>query len=165
MGLEYEPDGSPKKYPLHQPLWDHGYDWEHWSLIPAGVFHTVYYADFAQDFPPYWAWLQKFPLWVGAPFLILGVFVLSMILQNAGSIGIKPKRYSIEWIQANRERERQENTNPVTRYLDRRRQSEAASGWPSTTCRGTRTRLGCAMRIRNTPSSTCRTWRWPTCTT
>merc|ERR1712066_757137 len=40
---------------------------------------------------------------------------------NAGSIGIKPKRYTIEWIQANKERERIENTNPVTRYLDRRR--------------------------------------------
>ncbi|CAE7232560.1 unnamed protein product, partial [Symbiodinium natans] len=22
---EFEPDGTPKKYPLHQPVWDHGY--------------------------------------------------------------------------------------------------------------------------------------------
>ena len=37
----YEADGSPKKYPLHQPIWDHGYDWEHWMLIPAGTFHGL----------------------------------------------------------------------------------------------------------------------------
>eukprot|EP00913_Durusdinium_trenchii_P003977 g3683.t1 len=66
---EFEPDGTPKKYPLHQPVWDHGYDWEHWTLMPAGIFHT-----------------------------------------------------------ANRERERQENTNPVTRYLDRRR-TERGGTW------------------------------------
>merc|ERR1712113_1083478 len=46
----------------------------------GGCFHTVYYGDFAQDYPPYW-----------------------------------------EWMQTTKERERQENTNPVTRYLDRRR--------------------------------------------
>merc|ERR1712107_676199 len=117
---EFEPDGTPKKYPLHQPIWDHGYDWEHWSLLPAGVFHTVYYGDFAQDYPPYWAWLQKFPMWVVTPFLTLWAITTMVIFQNAGSTGIKPKRYTIEWMQATKERERQENTNPVTRYLDRR---------------------------------------------
>jgi len=118
---EFEPDGSPKKYPLHQPLWDHGYEWEHWALLPAGVFHTVYYGDFAQDYPPYWAWLQKFPMWVCSPFLIVWAITTMVIFQNAGSIGVKPKRYTPEWMQATKERERQENTNPVTRYLDRRR--------------------------------------------
>mmetsp|Transcript_75066 Transcript_75066/g.169973 ORF Transcript_75066/g.169973 Transcript_75066/m.169973 type:complete len:214 (+) Transcript_75066:78-719(+) len=116
---EFEPDGSPKKYPLHQPIWDHGYEWEHWALLPAGVFHTVYYGDFAQDYPPYWAWLQKFPMWVVTPYLVLWALTTMVIFQNMGSIGIKPKRYTIEWIQATKERERLENTNPVTRYLDR----------------------------------------------
>jgi len=125
---EFEPDGSPKKYPLHQPIWDHGYDWEHWSLQPAGVFHTVYYGDFAQDYPPYWAWLQKYPMWVVTPFLVLWALTTMVIFQNAGSIGIKPKRYTIEWIQATKERERIENTNPVTRYLDRRR-TERGCSW------------------------------------
>merc|ERR1712070_168596 len=119
---EFEPDGTPKKYPLHQPIWDHGYDWEHWSLLPAGCFHTVYYGDFACDYPPYWAWLQSFPMWVCTPFLVLWALTTMVIFQNAGSIGIKPKRYTIEWIQATKERERIENTNPVTRYLDRRRE-------------------------------------------
>merc|ERR1712226_477972 len=78
-----------------------------------------YYGDFAQDYPPYWAWLQKWPLWA---------ITVMVIFQNAGSIGIKPKRYTIEWMQATRERERQENTNPVTRYLDRRR-TERGGTW------------------------------------
>ncbi|CAK9053390.1 unnamed protein product [Durusdinium trenchii] len=125
---EFEPDGTPKKYPLHQPVWDHGYDWEHWTLMPAGIFHTVYYGEFAQDYPPYWAWLQSFPVWVVSPIMITLAIVFMMIFQNAGSIGIRPKRYTIEWMQANRERERQENTNPVTRYLDRRR-TERGGTW------------------------------------
>jgi len=125
---EFEPDGSAKKYPLHQPIWDHGYQWEHWALLPAGVFHTVYYGDFAQDYPPYWAWLQSYPMWVITPFLVVWSLVTMVIVQNGGSIGIKPKRYTIEWIQATKERERCENTNPVTRYLDRRR-AERGSTW------------------------------------
>eukprot|EP00403_Amphidinium_massartii_P015135 CAMPEP_0178434084 /NCGR_PEP_ID=MMETSP0689_2-20121128/33241_1 /TAXON_ID=160604 /ORGANISM="Amphidinium massartii, Strain CS-259" /LENGTH=224 /DNA_ID=CAMNT_0020056137 /DNA_START=34 /DNA_END=708 /DNA_ORIENTATION=- len=125
---EFEPDGSPRKYPLHQPIWDHGYKWEHWTLIPAGVFHTVYYGDFAQDYPPYWAWLQSIPVWVCAPLLTLWALTTMVIFQNAGSIGIRPKRYTIEWLIATKERERLENTNPVTRYLDRRR-AERGSTW------------------------------------
>ena len=39
------------------------------------------------------------------------------VVQNAGSIGIKLERYTIEWMQAIEERERIENTNPVSRYL------------------------------------------------
>eukprot|EP00440_Ansanella_granifera_P013856 gb/GFBE01015055.1/.p1 GENE.gb/GFBE01015055.1/~~gb/GFBE01015055.1/.p1 ORF type:complete len:112 (+),score=24.77 gb/GFBE01015055.1/:1-336(+) len=54
--------------------------------------------------------------------------LVMVVFQNAGSIGIRPKRYTIEWMQANRERERQENTNPVTRYLDRRR-TERGGTW------------------------------------
>jgi hypothetical protein len=125
---EFEPDGSPKKYPLHQPIWDHGYEWEQWSLIPAGIFHTVYYGDFAQDYPPYWAWLQSFPMWVMSPWLVLWAITTMVLFQNAGSINVRPKRFTPEWMQATKERERIENCNPVTRYLDRRR-SERGSVW------------------------------------
>mmetsp|Transcript_69353 Transcript_69353/g.129559 ORF Transcript_69353/g.129559 Transcript_69353/m.129559 type:complete len:228 (+) Transcript_69353:53-736(+) len=126
--VEYEPDGSMKKYPLHQPIWDHGYQWEFWTLVPCGVFHTVYVGEFAQDYPPYWAWLQSHPIWVVGPCLVLWAISTVVFMQNAGSIGIRPKRYTIEWIVATKERERIENTNPVTRYLDRRR-SERGSTW------------------------------------
>mmetsp|Transcript_5086 Transcript_5086/g.12198 ORF Transcript_5086/g.12198 Transcript_5086/m.12198 type:complete len:226 (+) Transcript_5086:58-735(+) len=125
---EFEPDGSPKKYPLHQPIWDHGYTWENWTLKPCGVFHTVYMGDFAQDYPPYWAWLQSIPTWVVIPCLALWAITTMVVVQNAGSFGIRPKRYTIEWLMATKERERIENTNPVTRYLDRRR-TERGSTW------------------------------------
>merc|ERR1719379_139512 len=153
---EFEPDGSPKKYPLHQPIWDHGIEWEHWALIPAGVFHTVYYGDFSQDYAPYWAWLQQFPMWMCSPILALMAITFMVIFQNAGSIGIKPKRYTIEWIQATKERERQENTNPVTRYLDRRRHERGASGSPSTTCLGTLTSCGCRTPTTQTSQNSTR---------
>ncbi|CAK0823024.1 unnamed protein product, partial [Prorocentrum cordatum] len=122
--------GPPPPYPLMQPIWDHGYEWEHWALLPAGCFHTVYYGDFAQDrdYPPYWAWLQKYPMWVVTPWLVLWSLVTMVIFQNAGSVGIRPKRYTVEWLQATKERERIENTNPVTRYLDRRR-TERGGTW------------------------------------
>ena len=105
-----------------QPMWEHGYDWEHWALQPAGMWHTVYIGDFACDYPPHWAWLQSFPMWVTGPFVVLWAILFMVVFQNIGSIGIKPKRYTPEWLIANRERERQENTNPITRYLDRRRE-------------------------------------------
>jgi hypothetical protein len=125
---EFEPDGSPKKYPLYQPVWDHGYEWEQWSLLPAGVFHTVYEGHFAQDFPPYWAWLQSYPKWMVTPILVTMALIIMVIFQNGGSVGIKPKRYTIEWVEATKERERIENTNPVTRYLDRRKH-ERSGNW------------------------------------
>ena len=118
---EFEPDGTAKKYPLHQPVWDHGYEWEQWALMPAGVFHTVYVGEFAQDMPPYWAWLLSHPKWMVTPVLVGMALCIMVVFQNGGSIGIKPKRYTIEWVEATKERERIENTNPVTRYLDRRR--------------------------------------------
>merc|ERR1719387_2796773 len=62
------------------------------------------------------------------PVLLLGSLLFMNVAQNGGSIGIKPKRYTIEWIEATKERERVENTNPVTRYLDRRR-AERGSTW------------------------------------
>merc|ERR1712014_352688 len=62
------------------------------------------------------------------PWLVLWALTTMVIFQNMGSIGIKPKRYTIEWIQATKERERQENCNPVTRYLDRRR-AERGGTW------------------------------------
>merc|ERR1712000_310612 len=75
-----------------------------------------------------WAWLQKYPRWVGGPFICLWAIVTMIIFQGGGSIGIKPKRYTTEWMQANKERERLENTNPVTRFLDRRKY-ERGGNW------------------------------------
>merc|ERR1711933_76520 len=68
------------------------------------------------------------PMWVMTPFLTLWAITVMVIFQNSGSIGIKPKWYTIEWLLATKERERQENTNPVTRYLDRRR-AERGGTW------------------------------------
>jgi hypothetical protein len=118
---EYNADGTLKTYPLHQPLFDHGFDWEHWNIYPAGVFHTVYIGDFATFSPRHWAWMCAYPTWVGFPLLLFMSIVGMTVLQNAGSIGIRPKRYTEEWVIATKERERVENCNPVTRYLDRRR--------------------------------------------
>lgn len=42
--------------------------------------------------------------------------------------GIKPKRFTTEWMLANKERERAENSNPMTRYLDRRRKVRSGCG-------------------------------------
>merc|ERR1719426_488304 len=67
---EFEPDGSPKKYPLQQPIYDHGYNWETWKLMPVGMFHTVYIGEFARDLPPHWAWLGSIPPWAGIPVAI-----------------------------------------------------------------------------------------------
>merc|ERR1712194_819574 len=78
-------------------------------------------------------------MWVVSPFLTLWAIVVMVIFQNSGSIGIKPKRYTIEWMQAIRERERQENTNPVTRYLDRRRTDRGCRRSGSASARRTRT--------------------------
>merc|ERR1719324_1932759 len=50
------------------------------------------------------------------------MILLANIQLKWNKIGIKPKRYTIEWVAATKERERIENTNPVTRYLDRRRE-------------------------------------------
>lgn len=118
---EFAPDGSPKKYVLHQPVFQHGYTWETWALIPAGVFHTYYAGDFAHEYPLHQAAMQNYPGWVTIPFLTAFFMMIMTIVQNAGSIGIRPKRYTQEWMVALKERERVENTNPVTRYLDRRR--------------------------------------------
>eukprot|EP00395_MALV-II_sp_L67-2_P000148 gene148-167_t len=117
---EFEADGSPRRYPLHGAVQDHGYDWEHWSIMPAGCFHTIYWGDLAADYKPSQAWLQSIPLWCGAPVVVFCCILLVNLLQKSGNIGIKPKRYTIEWVRATKERERVENTNPVTRYLDRR---------------------------------------------
>lgn len=119
--LEYEADGTPRKYPLYQPIYHHGHTWEHWTLLPAGLFHTVYWGDLAKDCTPYQAWIQSYPFWVGTPVGLLTILIVVNIIQNAGSIGIKPKRFTLEWAEAAKERERCENTNPITRYHDRRR--------------------------------------------
>jgi len=53
------------------------------------------------------------------------------MIQNLGSIGIRPKRFTPEWQGMMKERERAENTNPVTRYLDRRRAERGLNLMPS----------------------------------
>jgi hypothetical protein len=118
---EFEPDGSPKKYPLQQPIYDHGYNWETWKLMPVGMFHTVYIGEFARDLPPHWAFLGSIPPWAGIPVAVMFGILFANMIQNLGSIGIRPKRFTPEWQGMMKERERAENTNPVTRYLDRRR--------------------------------------------
>lgn len=123
---EYNPDGSPKKYVLHQPVFQHGYEWETWGLLPAGVFHTYYAGDFAHEYPLHQACMQNYPTWVAMPFVLGLYMVIITFVFNAGSIGIRPKRYTQEWLVALKERERVENTNPVTRYLDRRRRERGA---------------------------------------
>ncbi|KAF8819570.1 Cg8 family protein, partial [Cardiosporidium cionae] len=118
---EFNTDGTPKKYRLTQTVYDHKYDWERWSLMPAGVFHTVYFGEFGRDLPPLLAWLLNYPLAISViPFGIFCYFV-SYVISNMGCIGVRPKRYTIEWMEASKERDRAENTNPFTRYLDRRR--------------------------------------------
>lgn len=118
---EYLPDGTPKKYPLNQPIYNHKYNWEEWHLHPAGVFHTMYLGEFAKDRPWRWAFLRQYPLWVSFPMFFTTMMIIAHILFNFGIVGKKPKRYTVEWMSALKERERAENTNPITRYLDRRR--------------------------------------------
>lgn len=125
---EYNTDGTPKKYRLNQKTYDHKYDWERWGIRPAGVFHTVYYGEFAKDAPRLQAWLLQYHLSVAYFPYVLACLGAIFIFSNLGSIGIKPKRYTIEWMEASKERDRAENTNAVTRYLDRRRK-ERGSHW------------------------------------
>lgn len=125
---EFNADGTPKKYRLNQFTYDHKYDWERWTLMHAGVFHTVYMAEFAKDLPWYWAWLGQFPVWVGVIPVCMTALIFMILVQNLGSIGIRPKRFTVEWIEASKERDRAENSNPVTNYLDRRR-AERGPNW------------------------------------
>jgi hypothetical protein len=128
---EFEPDGSPRRYPLQQPVYDHGYNWETWKLMPVGMFHTIYIGEFARDLPPHWAWLGSIPPWAGIPVVVMFGILTANMIQNLGSIGIRPKRFTPEWQSALKERERAENTNPVTRYLDRRREERGWQFMPS----------------------------------
>merc|ERR1739848_420518 len=106
---EFEPDGSPKKYPLQQPIYDHGYNWETWKLMPVGMFHTVYIGEFARDLPPHWAFLGSIPPWAGIPVAVMFGILFANMIQNLGSIGIRPKRFTPEWQGMMKERERAEN--------------------------------------------------------
>lgn len=119
---EYLADGvTPKNYPLYQNTYDHGMNWERWTYQPAGMFHTVYAREAAREIPWFKAWVRASPVWFMFPFLFTTIWTFSFFLINARFIGVKPRRYTPEWIAAAKERERAENTNPVTRYLDRRR--------------------------------------------
>ncbi|UKK02184.2 Cg8 protein [Theileria orientalis] len=125
---EYNEDGTPKRYRNARKVYGHKYNWEHWTLRPAGVFHTVLVGEFGRQLNPFLAWCGQFPpLVVGIPATLL-VFVLAFLLQNSFLIGVKPKRYTVEWVNASKERALAENTNPVTRYLDRRRR-ERGMNW------------------------------------
>merc|ERR1712061_157171 len=111
---------GPRRYPLNQTINEHGYTWEHWTIRESGIYHTIYWGELAVDHSPHGAWLSAIPVWVGAPVLCSFLIAMILIFKNANCIGIKPKRYTIDWLHAQKERERTENGNPVTRYLDRR---------------------------------------------
>ena len=119
---EYLADGqTPKKYPLYQPIYQHGITWERWTYKPAGMFHTVYHGEFSHHQSWFKAWVKSLPVWVAFPLLFTLLWSTASVLLNARNIGVKPKRFTPEWMAAAKERERAENTNPVTRYMDRRR--------------------------------------------
>ncbi|KNG77299.1 hypothetical protein PFMG_03507, partial [Plasmodium falciparum IGH-CR14] len=118
---EYLPNGEPKTYRLNQRYYNHKYDWERWTLRPAGVFHTYVYGEFAKDHKPLLAWLLQYPIPLAFIPYFLFAFGLSFAFHHISYLVIKPKRFTVECVEANKERERAENTNPITRYLDRRR--------------------------------------------
>lgn len=93
-----------------------------------GVFHTVYKGVFAQDMPWYWAVYGNYPPIIALPIASLLLFTAACVVGFGGTIGIKPKRYTVEWLEAQKERDRIENSNAVTNYLDRRRK-ERGSHW------------------------------------
>lgn len=127
---EFNPDGSPKVYRLTQTTFNHKYDWQRWHLVPVGVFHTVYKGQFAKDSPVHYAWLLQYNMILASiPLLLFSISVASMIV-HFSVLGIKPRRYTLEWMLANKERERAENSNPMTRYLDRRRQERGPNWLP-----------------------------------
>ncbi|PFH37819.1 Cg8 family protein [Besnoitia besnoiti] len=125
---EYNPDGSPKVYRLNQISYDHSYDWERWYFVPVGVFHTAYRGVFARDSRPLQAWLLQYHTAVIALPAFLLVTFLTFVFSSVGLYGIRPKRFTIEWMLASKERDRAENSNPCTRYLDRRRK-ERGPNW------------------------------------
>ncbi|KAK1442858.1 hypothetical protein BgAZ_303760 [Babesia gibsoni] len=125
---EFNADGTPKKYRNSKHVYNHRWNWEHWTLRPAGVFHTVLVGEFGRQHKPWVAWVLQYPAYVVAVPSVLAVFTLAFLFQNMMLIGVKPKRYTIEWIEAQQERELAENTNPISRYLDRRR-SERGPNW------------------------------------
>jgi len=119
---EYLADGvTPKTYPLIQPVYDHGIHWERWTYQPAGLFHTVYFGEFSRNQTWFKAWMGALPLWASFPLFFASCWTFGFLIINVRSIGIKPKRFTPEWMAAAKERERAENTNPVSRYMDRRR--------------------------------------------
>lgn len=118
---EYLPDGSPKKYPLHQYVYTHGWNWEKWGLKPAGVFHVVMEGEFGRTYKAKHGFMFSAPLYVSVPLVVGGCFTLVHLFYMSQAAGGKPKRFTPEWVSAQKERERCENTDPITRYLDRRR--------------------------------------------
>ncbi|EPR62616.1 Cg8 family protein [Toxoplasma gondii TgCatPRC2] len=125
---EYNPDGSPKVYRLNQISYDHNYDWERWSFLPVGVFHTAYRGVFARDSRPLQAFLLQYHTAVIAVPIFLLITFTTFAVCSVGTYGIRPKRFTIEWMEASKERDRAENSNPCTRYLDRRRK-ERGPNW------------------------------------
>ncbi|GFE54759.1 CG8 [Babesia ovis] len=125
---EFNEDGTPKRYRNSKAVYKHRFNWEFWTLRPAGVFHTVLVGEFGRQHKPWAAWVLQYPIYVLAIPSVLTIFSIAFLIQNMMLIGVKPKRYTVEWIEAQKERELAENTNPITRYLDRRRR-ERGSTW------------------------------------
>ena len=48
---------------------------------------------------------------------LLACTLISVVICKGSSLGIKPKRYTQEWMIATKEREKVENTNPVLARL------------------------------------------------
>eukprot|EP00916_Digyalum_oweni_P019817 GHVL01033079.1.p1 GENE.GHVL01033079.1~~GHVL01033079.1.p1 ORF type:complete len:229 (+),score=30.53 GHVL01033079.1:25-711(+) len=125
---EYNPDGTPKIYRLNQKTFKHPFQWERWEIKQVGMFHTVYMGRFGIDMGDYFAWLLSFPIWMSCIIMMCISCTISLTLLHLPIIGVLPKHLTEEWMIAVKERDRAENINPVSRYLDRRR-AERGSHW------------------------------------
>eukprot|EP01066_Platyproteum_vivax_P015750 Platyproteum_vivax@DN6924_c0_g1_i4.p1 len=95
--------------------------WERWRLRPVGAFHSAYYGSFAIDLKWLWAWLHQYPIFCSGILAFTFFFICANLIICLPIVGIRPRVYSPEWMEASKERDRAENCNPVGRYMDRRR--------------------------------------------
>lgn len=84
---EFNEDGTPKKYRNSRPVYNHKYNWEHWTLRPAGVFHTVLVGEFGRQHKKFAAWLLQYPAHITFLPLFVVIFGLSFLIQNVIYIG------------------------------------------------------------------------------
>ena len=119
---EFLADGiTPKKYPLYQRVYNHGIVFNDWTYKPAGLFHTTYYLHSSSSLSWFKASIKSLPPTIAFPTFFALVWSLGFSLITFPFVNVRPKRYTPEWMDAAKERERAENTNPVSRYLSRRR--------------------------------------------